>query len=651
MHSARGTWLTCVLAVGCTAALAVADPNNPLCSLPALDPIDCNGNGVPDTDDLAFGVSFDRNFNGIPDECEFCFDIFQDSWTCPNGGFTVRYSSIATLRVLMFPPPDDITYWLNANVDGRWVVRNQPLIAINGGFAPEAISIAFDLGVPEGIPVATASASVMLSPEPLPLPPFPPPLLAPICESINSFGTIQFPDPNDPNDPNDFVDPNDPNSWPRPGPDPNFGPDPNTPGGEQKRNVRRRRVGVVDEPRNHCAPGAAARSLDWMNNLYCLNFDQDCDNAQELHDALAVLMKTSRFRGTTFGGVVKGIQRLINQKMLSDKLKVDFVTDNNPCTVFDAIAAGKDVIGLMNFPGKDIGHAITVIGATKCGDKVTLYFRDDGFGADRQNDNKADSGENKATNMEEDDGEVFLRGLGVEAKWIGFVAICPSRAVQADALLKWLDPNDPAGSDPNDPTGDPNDAIEGIVPRLERLQQQQPTVQDLQELKLWVTNALDIACYLLEQAAVSNVPPPVIDDLIFIKEDLLILEFILCDPQILNDPFLLQQALQIAMQVQQLAQGLPPVFDCNQNGVDDLLDIALGTSNDNDFDGIPDECQAPPCPGDTDGDGDVDLTDLANVLGNFGRNGVGLVGDLNGDGTVDLTDLAVVLAEFGKTCP
>lgn len=57
-----------------------------------------------------------------------------------------------------------------------------------------------------------------------------------------------------------------------------------------------------------------------------------------------------------------------------------------------------------------------------------------------------------------------------------------------------------------------------------------------------------------------------------------------------------------------------------------------------------------PCPGDIDGDGQVNLTDLALLLANFGSSGRGIEGDLNGDDTVDLTDLAMLLARFGVTC-
>ncbi len=55
-----------------------------------------------------------------------------------------------------------------------------------------------------------------------------------------------------------------------------------------------------------------------------------------------------------------------------------------------------------------------------------------------------------------------------------------------------------------------------------------------------------------------------------------------------------------------------------------------------------------PCPGDLDGDRDVDLTDLGIVLAAYG---VGPAGDLDGDGDTDLSDLGVVLAGFGAVCP
>lgn len=60
----------------------------------------------------------------------------------------------------------------------------------------------------------------------------------------------------------------------------------------------------------------------------------------------------------------------------------------------------------------------------------------------------------------------------------------------------------------------------------------------------------------------------------------------------------------------------------------------------------------PTCPGDLNGDGVVDIADLAILLANFGaQDGVSAAeGDLDGDGDVDVTDLAMLLANFGTIC-
>jgi hypothetical protein len=56
-----------------------------------------------------------------------------------------------------------------------------------------------------------------------------------------------------------------------------------------------------------------------------------------------------------------------------------------------------------------------------------------------------------------------------------------------------------------------------------------------------------------------------------------------------------------------------------------------------------------PIPGDLDGDGDVDLSDLAQLLSNYGMSEGATYedGDLDGDGDVDLSDLAGLLANYG----
>jgi hypothetical protein len=53
------------------------------------------------------------------------------------------------------------------------------------------------------------------------------------------------------------------------------------------------------------------------------------------------------------------------------------------------------------------------------------------------------------------------------------------------------------------------------------------------------------------------------------------------------------------------------------------------------------------CPGDLDGDNDVDQADLAILLAAYGVNNSG---DLDGDGDTDTADLAILLANWGATC-
>jgi hypothetical protein len=59
-----------------------------------------------------------------------------------------------------------------------------------------------------------------------------------------------------------------------------------------------------------------------------------------------------------------------------------------------------------------------------------------------------------------------------------------------------------------------------------------------------------------------------------------------------------------------------------------------------------------PCPGDLDGDNDIDITDLATLLVHYGvTSGAAYAdGDLDGDGDVDLADLSALLAVYGTSC-
>lgn len=98
----------------------------------------------------------------------------------------------------------------------------------------------------------------------------------------------------------------------------------------------------------------------------------------------------------------------------------------------------------------------------------------------------------------------------------------------------------------------------------------------------------------------------------------------------------------------------PLDLDWNPRRVDDpaTADLGAGTAPIVDIGAYE---FAPPCDldGDLDQDGDVDLTDLATLLANFGlpSGQTRATGDVTGDGSVDLTDLSSLLANYGSVCP
>ncbi|MDG2095502.1 MAG: M12 family metallo-peptidase [Phycisphaerales bacterium] len=89
-----------------------------------------------------------------------------------------------------------------------------------------------------------------------------------------------------------------------------------------------------------------------------------------------------------------------------------------------------------------------------------------------------------------------------------------------------------------------------------------------------------------------------------------------------------------------------PFVDCNENGVSDTCDILNGSSQDQDGNGIPDECEGD-CPADVNGDNLINVDDILVTLGNYGGSGAG---DANGDGQINVDDLLIILGEFGSDC-
>jgi glucose/arabinose dehydrogenase len=91
------------------------------------------------------------------------------------------------------------------------------------------------------------------------------------------------------------------------------------------------------------------------------------------------------------------------------------------------------------------------------------------------------------------------------------------------------------------------------------------------------------------------------------------------------------------------------LYICSQNGRVYKI-IPAGGIVDDDGNGIADACEAQACLGDTDGNGEVDIDDIVNVVLDFGTDGSANGGDADGSGLVDIDDIVLVVLQFG-TCP
>jgi hypothetical protein len=82
--------------------------------------------------------------------------------------------------------------------------------------------------------------------------------------------------------------------------------------------------------------------------------------------------------------------------------------------------------------------------------------------------------------------------------------------------------------------------------------------------------------------------------------------------------------------------------DCDADGIADACEIASGAADTN-HNGVPDSCEARAT--DVNGDGTVDASDLAIVLGSWGATSG--PSDINRSGLVDAADLALLLGDWG----
>ena len=87
------------------------------------------------------------------------------------------------------------------------------------------------------------------------------------------------------------------------------------------------------------------------------------------------------------------------------------------------------------------------------------------------------------------------------------------------------------------------------------------------------------------------------------------------------------------------------MLNCNANDAIDSCEIADGSADDVDGNGVPDECD---CLADLNANGFVDTDDLLFVISQFGLEGGSA--DIDHDGVVGVSDLLELISQWGP-CP
>lgn len=599
-------------------------------SFVAID--DCEGNGVDDVIDVLEGAP-DRNFNGTPDLCEVHIKrILQDSFPDGEDGWLLRHSDRGELEVHIVEPMEDEVWWLSVAVPGRWICFNVPITEVNGAGLTTGRTLPFEL--PQQMPgqqvivIEIVEMRLTLSPLDITMPPPPigsvPLFDLPVEEHVVRGGAIGVPDAAFPVPPmrpwrgEDFIF---------------FGFD-----GLPKEIVRRREVPGVSESTNQCGPGAAARSLEWMRNLYCLNYPADTDTLGELLDALSFEMGYVDPAGVgSIGQAFSGIQSWIDTYGQAGAMSMMAVSNPDPALAFAALQEGCDVLGVlylldeMGMP--TMAQMVTVVGGSRCGDRYTFSFRDDFLGGDMQKDNVPDDPNRfKAGGVvQSPDGTYRLMGYG-DNQWAGFVRICPTRKVQIDAANKW---NTQASGGP---AGGFRELVNGIIGGAP------VTDADRMNLLKWSCNMVDSLQFAVRRIGAECSPAPA---------QILAMELLgrarNAKAQVWvylrsgNPADLLGAVVEVGPAFDDHLATLNAILDCNNDGIDDAGQIARDTRLDVNRDCILDSCQ---CLADWNSDGVVGVPDIFAFLSDWFAG----MGDFNGDGMSTVSDIFLFLAAWFAGC-
>jgi hypothetical protein len=409
---------------------------------------------------------------------------------------------------------------------------------------------------------------------------------------------------------------------------------------------RRREVPGVSENTNECGPGASARSLSALNDLYCLGFGGDISTPQGLLDILSFEMGYTHPAGVASEqALLNGVRAVLADNGLSDRLAAQLCAAdglNDDGELFDALQQGCDVVGIIAFLNPDgsdrLAHAITIVGAARFTDRIVLSFADDSFGGDAQGDGIPDpAGHAKRAALvprSDTDPRLKLHGFG-DNRWAGFMKACPSSKAQIDAANKWR----------TQASGTPDGGLHELMNAL--ASGQPATEQDRMNLLAWSCNFADTLEFATRQIQAQCSPTIhylLSFELLRIARN--------AKSAVLNylrsgnpaDLAADDAAIELGDTFDGFFEPLLSLLDCDGNGVDDVLEITRDPAIDVNHNCTIDQCE---CIADWTVDGIVNVPDIFAFLSDwFGGNA-----DVNGDGVTTVPDIFAFLSLWFAGCP
>jgi len=593
---------------------------NPSCPF-----FDCNGNLIPDSQDIALGFSLDLNDNQVPDECDLDVIFCQLSWLDDFGGYNTQFSDWGQMGLMLndsvlpylYPGEGGGLYgWLNVQtfVDEypwNWSIRNYPIFVPAGANLSDDLrsNLRFSLGTIDGFPgfpgevASSISYSYTITPQPIPLPQFGATVYGrPVVQydvawgggadeltgslgGTTTYGLWMIPA---------FP-------WGDPAFDVRILCPPHS------ITVKETDIPAVSEETNGCAPGSVARSLKYLQQQFpSLGLT---DGAQDIYDDLRDAMESSVGAGsygtyltrpnpTGQRGLIPGKTDYLIARGIGNKIETTTTTDFE--TAGECLDDGAD-IELFVFWGTDGGGQsmgahfafISSIQAVKDGNGNVLCWFVDYIDDPKQGDGTAAN--EKHTLKFNADGTLDGHGTGagvltfIIEKKVDEVMDCArvlgklDRAIgKIDALIQNLPPDH----------NTLHNKINEIIIQLQGAIRQLQAIQGGGPGSCPNNGAIPQAISVLN-AAIS------------------LLQSIIANP------------------------GMPPADIINALvGVRNMVYDVIGMLN------------APPCPADIDNSGQVDFNDLLILLSQWGPC-AGCPADFDNSGFVDFSDLLTLLAEWG----